>query len=313
MYGFVTGGMGGLGQLRVRRRPGMGSFDPSNPAAWTSAQSADVQFAIPALMSQAGYGSSNASLSTLNTLLSNPNVSYVLTSGDLPDVERAALIQVVKRYNPSLSLAQIWSEIQTESAAGMDPSVATVTSALTGGTGATPVDLAQYGNIPVTPISSLSPAAQAGAALMAQVETAGDTNPVNVAQSQAFAQMQNQAAAAAAANPDVQAQQAAMNAAITSAVANATPADMIPSVTPAGVLQNRAMVAAPIVTAAGVPLATVDQITGNAISSPANPIITGSVATVPSWFTDSSQDLIPGVPNWALAAGGVVLLLLLKK
>jgi hypothetical protein len=38
-----------------------------------------------------------------------------------------------------------------------------------------------------------------------------------------------------------------------------------------------------------------------------------TATTPPSWFTDPTQELISGVPNWGLVAGGGVILLMLMK
>jgi hypothetical protein len=51
--------------------------------------------------------------------------------------------------------------------------------------------------------------------------------------------------------------------------------------------------------------------TAAAASSATTPVATTTAA--PSWFTDPTQELINGVPNWGLVAGGAALIFLLKR
>ena len=113
--------------------------------------------------------------------------------------------------------------------------------------------------------------------------------------------------------PAALAQQAQMTSDINNFIANYTP-PVIPANYMTGPISQQATAAqvAALTPSGNTVLLPGSSSTGAPVPSTAAPMASTAAATsTGNWFTD---EMISGVPNWALAAGGgVVLLLLMKK
>ena len=300
MYGFVTGGMGGLGQLQVRRS-GFGDtiadfFAPTDTSAPSFEEvSSSVGVAVPDLI--------NAVQKALKLWQANMNATVGQIAGQLGIngagalwAARNALIQMVQSANPNLNYNAIWAAL-----AGQNPSGATMAQLISF------LPASSNANIPnLTTAPVLSAASQAGEAALIQAEN--NPTPDQIAALAAMAQATN-----VPLTPDALAQQAQMTSDINNFIANYTP-PVIPANYMTGPISQQATAAqvAALTPSGNTVLLPGSSSTGAPVPSTAAPMASTAAATsTGNWFTD---EMISGVPNWALAAGGgVVLLLLMKK
>ena len=296
MYGFAPNGMGHLGAIRVPRRGMWGLGDATSTAATAILQAnpnGTVAQLATMLQSQIPGSASDAVNAIQQAMLA------VLVA-QFPTFSQAAIIQNLVEFGTSSTLAMVSSGIQQMMAAagqynqqipGGPPIVAAPVSAAVGGSVAlpsTPVTLAPptEANMSTAPINTGNPWDPATALAAAQQQLA--TLEAIPGMQQATANLQNQIAT------NYQPAQAAY-------AANPSAYDIIGGANTVGMqqVQNSVPVGPITPLASGAPNA----------GTPAAPA-TGSGTG--NWFTD---EMISGVPNWTLAAGGgaVILFMLMKK
>ena len=292
MYGFVTGSMGGLGQLRVPRRGLSGFGDVTAQEVSTASY----------VLQQNTY----ATVAVLANFVQDPFYGLSLSPADATSAAQQGMTAVIAAQNPGVPPSAVLAAVLAQ---GDKASIATVTPMLPAPTLPTGTYMASTvtpdqiaANQQMTQASqdyAASPASQTSA----QAQMTAAASQYNVAVPTGYMAMPNTGIMTSG-NPDY------ASTMIPTAVLGTTPQNTAliggQSVLTPQQLANPALVTGitPIVNAgdAGT-MAPVPLAAGPAASS--LPAATGS------WFTDDS--LITGVPNWSIAGGGAVLLTLLLK
>lgn len=345
MYGFVTGGMGHLGAIRVPRR-GMWGMGATTPPQKIISQ---ISYVDARQLLQSQDNQTYGTVAFLSTVLSTPPFSYTVPPTDILPAIRLAMVDYVQAFTGADPSA-IWAEIIKQ---GSSATVTTVAKAMANYTAAQ-VSAAQTAYpvlpfAPPTPVPASGSTAGSAAGGSAVGSASGSGTPSLSLPSGCFLYTQGQFAAM---SPDQQ--QMAITSCSLTAPINASTALPIAQepvyqpVAPDGTIatlaySNPAQFAATVpqpappaallaienappvymtppsssdtsTNAATVPM--LDTSTGNVLASPspsASPVASGGLPAVDigSWFTQDS--MISGIPNYAIAAGGGLLLLLLLK